>query len=212
MSRFDQLIVLSMQQNQLRSPLLRSPPELRNQIFVYILGNRTWEIRPEHKVGLYTFYVPSKGHNRTKWCYNLALLRVSRQLYSETHLLPFNMGIFSAMNCVSLRFWLSKLYSFQRAAIFNIQLSCNFECIEDNQSRSPYDVVCAQRWAFTELNSLRHVQIIAGVLDVRGHLKRAVPASWIIEWEAALTAHVQSENPKAKVLLHRTYLPQRIVL
>lgn len=89
----------SARQNQRDSPLLRLPAELRNQIFQYALGCKTWTflVRESHQQ---TVYVPSRLEHA------LALLAVCRQIYAETALLPFSLDTFSFDHYTDLQWWL----------------------------------------------------------------------------------------------------------
>jgi hypothetical protein len=79
-SRTDSLRSL---RNQCESPLLRLPGEIKNQVYEYALGGKTWTIwRGQDDVC-----------NKRKDA--LALLRVCRQLHADTAALPFKLSIFA---------------------------------------------------------------------------------------------------------------------
>lgn len=90
--------IFSTRLNQTNSRLLLLPPELRTQIFTYVLAGQTWKIRYDVRFG--------KTSNQSRHHNALALLRSCRQIYAENQLLPFRLGLFSALNCVSLHRWL----------------------------------------------------------------------------------------------------------
>jgi hypothetical protein len=70
--------------NQQASLLLQLPPKIRNMIYTYVFSGLFWII-PRHKHQL--------ASDR-----NLALLFVSRQIHSETALLPYALSIFVLNN------------------------------------------------------------------------------------------------------------------
>jgi hypothetical protein len=79
------------QQNQRNSPLLRLPAELRNRVYGYALGGAVWDAdetrHPPHKLSF---------DRRIEQKHSLGLLHVSRQIFEETRLLPFQLGTFSS--------------------------------------------------------------------------------------------------------------------
>jgi len=82
--------------NQRDSPLLRLPAELRNSIYIYILGGHTVELCYAQRCltcdnrGLSTGAFPIWHHPGS----NLFLLEASYQIYTETRLLPFSSNVF----------------------------------------------------------------------------------------------------------------------
>lgn len=79
--------MLSARRNQVKSPLLALPPEVRSRIFEYALGGqdillrRSWTLRKTRH----------ENFNNL-----LALLGVSRQRYAETAMIPFLQNTFRA--------------------------------------------------------------------------------------------------------------------
>ncbi|USP77115.1 hypothetical protein yc1106_04389 [Curvularia clavata] len=102
-------------QNQQQSPLLRLPAELRNKIFAYALGGRTFRFKT---TGNYPWYIK----NVTKYKHALALLQVCRQIYAETALLPFSTNTFSASRLYVLEEWAESLHSARAQSIKWIRL------------------------------------------------------------------------------------------
>ena len=142
--------------NQTNSRLLLLPPELRTQIFEYVLESQTWKIGFDLRFG--------KTSNQSRHVNALSLLATYRQIHAETQLLPFRLGLFSALNCVSLHRWLLTIETFQCAAITNIQIVCDFECTEECCLDG---AIFAQQWCFSQLDSLKRIQIIAQVVNVQ---------------------------------------------
>jgi hypothetical protein len=169
------LTSLSTRKNQTDSRLLLLPPELRTQIFEYVLGGQTWKIRFDLRFG--------KTFNQSRYANALALLATCRQIHAETQLLPFRLSLFSALNCVSLHRWLLTIKPFQCTALTNIQVVCNFECTEECCLDG---AIFAQQWCFSQLDSLKRIQVIAQVVNVTGHLRRKVAASWVDTLEGTL--------------------------
>ncbi|KAH7399514.1 hypothetical protein BKA66DRAFT_565585 [Pyrenochaeta sp. MPI-SDFR-AT-0127] len=87
-------------QNQRESPLLRLPPEIRNQIFEIVLGGRVFELEGPSCEN--PNFVERSQHV-------LALLAVCRQIYAETSLLPFKLNTFSAWNFSKLNDCLNRM-------------------------------------------------------------------------------------------------------
>lgn len=68
------------------SPLLRLPAELRIAIYGYVFGDNFYNLDLDRGF--------AKTHPSFNKC-NLGLIATSRQLHSETRLLPYKLGIFS---------------------------------------------------------------------------------------------------------------------
>jgi hypothetical protein len=102
-----------------RAPsFLRLPAELRNQIYTYILSGETFSI---HCWRRYTPFGFATRILRKRRLF-LALLAVSRQLHSETRLLPFRLNTFRFKSQDAFDSWLDKFASDQQEAIQNIRL------------------------------------------------------------------------------------------
>jgi len=97
--------------------LLRLPAEIRNLIFGYALGGKTFLI--DH----YVYQGIAK--NRTRFKNALALLAVCRQVFAETALLPFSSNTFSALHPQILNMWIKDLPTPFAHAITSVRLhSC----------------------------------------------------------------------------------------
>lgn len=119
-------MISSAQRNQVESPLLRLPREIRREIFEYVLGGEIlllhialWEDEPT-KV-----YRKDRGPNK------LSSLEVCHQLYYELKLLPFKLSIFEDdfehWNCQCMCQWLGeRLAPEQRDAIKTIRIRVDF--------------------------------------------------------------------------------------
>ncbi|KAF2850756.1 hypothetical protein T440DRAFT_518050 [Plenodomus tracheiphilus IPT5] len=93
------------QENAKQSPLLRLPAELRNQIWELVLGGNI----------CYVDRKPWSMHNRKRQSFRVtnvhsALLRICRQVYSETALLPFQLNEFCFYLDASI--WFSGLHKY----------------------------------------------------------------------------------------------------
>ncbi|KAF1835439.1 hypothetical protein BDW02DRAFT_495992 [Decorospora gaudefroyi] len=86
-------------QNQQDSPLLRLPPEIRNRIFGYVLGGKTFHI--EYSVNTETIT------NTTKSEHALSPLAVCRQVFAETALLPFSLNTFRTFSPRIFNEWIA---------------------------------------------------------------------------------------------------------
>jgi hypothetical protein len=78
-----QLMINSSHQNATNSPLLRLPTEIRTMVFDYVFQGESYVIGPG-----------SSMRQRPSLRRDLGLLLVSRQLYHETALLPYKLGLF----------------------------------------------------------------------------------------------------------------------
>jgi hypothetical protein len=102
--------------NQHISPLLRLPAEVRNIIYVLVLGNRTYRFHD----------AVSRPHAQLRTnneCHVLALLLVSHQIYAEARLLPYSLNTFSFRECeISLMPFLAHRHLAHLRAIRFIEL------------------------------------------------------------------------------------------
>ncbi|KAG9188785.1 hypothetical protein G6011_07490 [Alternaria panax] len=109
------------QTNAANSPLLRLSAELRNEIYNLVLNNYSH---------LHNLDAPRRERvreSRNEESGNeLALLRVCRQLYEETALLPFSLGPFTFHNLALFSKYLAQtLLPSQIAAITALQCPCD---------------------------------------------------------------------------------------
>jgi hypothetical protein len=117
--------------DQQNSPLLCLPAELRNQIYGYVFRPDTWAS---------VFRTNTWSVNRTGHAYThdlvtvfgkptrpqLALLLACRQIYHETHLLPFILNRFTILDNSNMFAFLAKLNSAQKAAITRLEVEERF--------------------------------------------------------------------------------------
>ncbi|KAI4651704.1 uncharacterized protein J4E79_009185 [Alternaria viburni] len=106
--------------NRQRSPLLRLPAELRNKIYGYVLGGMKLRIAQRTRkldflavASVDSPYAEIPLHTLT------GLTLVSRQLYAETRILPFELGIMFALD-FTLDHPIKRLSITQRQAILFI--------------------------------------------------------------------------------------------
>ncbi|KAL6704741.1 hypothetical protein ACN47E_007662 [Coniothyrium glycines] len=93
-------------QNQKTSPLLRLPPELRNQIFREVFRGRKYvidDLNPR---------VESSN----------ALLAVCRQIYAETASMPWSAGTFAAKNGIEMNAWLEGLHPLRQGLVKHLEI------------------------------------------------------------------------------------------
>lgn len=81
---------------------LRLPAELRNKIYTYVLSGHTYHSKPQ---------------KRTQPPYNPSLLRVNRQIYAETALLPYELTLFSFHSYRTLEHFIRARTKSQLAAV-----------------------------------------------------------------------------------------------
>ncbi|KAL6711864.1 hypothetical protein ACN47E_002907 [Coniothyrium glycines] len=103
--------------NQQQSPLLRLPAELRKTIFEYAFTNET--VHFEFKPATSKHLEDARFYSTTTIT---SLTRVSRQIHTETLLLPYRLGLF-VVNRESLK-WIAKtMLPAQLEAIATLKLS-----------------------------------------------------------------------------------------
>ncbi|KAK1976256.1 hypothetical protein LZ30DRAFT_637178, partial [Colletotrichum cereale] len=88
--------------NRARSPLLRLPPEVRNSIYRHLLAARRIHVRHDPRTS--SFHCVALRPAANPWAYKrrhvlgrglTLLVRVCRQLYHETELLPYRECVWS---------------------------------------------------------------------------------------------------------------------
>ena len=122
-----------MKRNSTTSRLLSLPPEVRNRIYNLVLGGERLAINYEphqhtykqinyfcQRVhmggGLYHHLAPVPYRHDARHTFHLGLLRVCRQIYGETALLPYALNEFSFSNdWVRWKFWKETKPAQQRA-------------------------------------------------------------------------------------------------
>lgn len=108
----------SVKSNQ-RSPLLRLPAEIRNQIWRYVVGCATLKAvwvkigRDQHRR-----FIPSNTPGIT----NLDILRCCLQIYAEAALLPYSLNTFTFYDYDRIEHDFKLLKPYQRTAVTHIQL------------------------------------------------------------------------------------------
>ncbi|KAH7076568.1 hypothetical protein BKA63DRAFT_411359, partial [Paraphoma chrysanthemicola] len=121
--------------NDLNSPLLRLPGEIRNLIYGYVLCEGSYEIRHSWRNLTFAFYIQRKVH------YRLSLLAVCRRTYEETALLSFSLNKFSFVETYALEEYLIRnLHVAQRNAIRSIGITVfpGFDDSEEIKVNSAY--------------------------------------------------------------------------
>ncbi|KAF9736180.1 hypothetical protein PMIN06_003809 [Paraphaeosphaeria minitans] len=87
------------QQNQLSSPLLQLPAEIRSTIYEYALGDEMFTVDLTGRLF---------GNSERKKRAYLALLQVSRQTYVETVLMPFKLNTFHSDCTQTIHKWMDE--------------------------------------------------------------------------------------------------------
>jgi hypothetical protein len=141
--------------------LLRLPVELRYQIYEYALSYHIFNIycwRRYTPFGFATRIFQKRKHF-------LALLCVSRQIYAETHLLPFKLNAFRFKSQDAFQSWLGKFSAEQRASIRDVHLV----------TWMARHMVEGQAWRSSPLHSVFPIRQLPGLrklnVEVRGNGK-----------------------------------------
>ncbi|KAH7069301.1 hypothetical protein FB567DRAFT_614836 [Paraphoma chrysanthemicola] len=123
LERTPEYLIPTAKDNSVNSPLLRLPPELRNKIWAYTLGDTRIHIRKQYPVQR-TKSTRAYGlvHSR-RASRPLSLLRVSRQVYSDTALLSYHLTTFIFGNYNNLRAFQLALKQPQLAAVEVVVIS-----------------------------------------------------------------------------------------
>lgn len=158
------------------TPLLQLPAEIRNRIFAYALGGRSFQVLG-NQVKCYSKYPNPES---------LSLLRTCRQIYSETALLPFSANIFRVTNEQSpgdLESWLQLRLPVERESI--TMLHCRMGSPEPLQFLRRF--LSAWKLKPTDLPNLKRVHVdISGwprLLDERGTAHGNIPEDAMEELE-----------------------------
>lgn len=106
-----------------RSRLLRLPAELRHLIYEFLFGHLEYEMETK---GNGSFLVARYRHQPR--AHTFALLRVSRQIYAETSLLPCNLATFHFYNKSLIDVFFHALSSQQAAAVRKVCFVVKFVC------------------------------------------------------------------------------------
>jgi hypothetical protein len=137
LSRATQSLIISRTAlNQEKSPLLRLPAELRNQVYEYVFGDREIDVvyhrsAFEYKFEAYMSSRPERPESDER-VYNLtALLGAYRQLYAETKFPPFIYGhLDHLVTGGSLLHSLRALTKEQREAVRSLRLKIDNHFLE----------------------------------------------------------------------------------
>ncbi|KAF9699607.1 hypothetical protein EKO04_002190 [Ascochyta lentis] len=100
-------------------PLLRLPTEIRNRIWEYALGGKTFMAIRFDNPWRYKF-IPSASEPSN----GAALLRTCRQIYSETALYPSRFGTFACTNPRDLKQSAKGLKTYHRRQVMRLRLAC----------------------------------------------------------------------------------------
>ncbi|CAO2656942.1 Nn.00g057450.m01.CDS01 [Neocucurbitaria sp. VM-36] len=103
--------------NNQASPLLRLPPEIRTEIWKYVLGGKEYRVVYEPNVRRFML---SQSH--TEPVHAMALLRTCRQIYSEAARMPVLHSNFSFTSMYGMRCAFRQLKPYQRKHIDLIQI------------------------------------------------------------------------------------------
>jgi hypothetical protein len=106
-------------QNRQSSPLLRLPPELRNQIYEYVLGGEIYYLLDSSGRMILIKNRYNGARRPQKHCF--ALLETCRQLHAETASLPSSLNTFASSSLTIANFF-SKLTTAQQEAVKGVRL------------------------------------------------------------------------------------------
>ena len=141
------------------------PAEIRNLIFGYALGGRTFHI--SHYIGQHITKNITISENA------LALLAVCRQIFAETALLPFSSNTFSAIHPQVFNMWIEDLPSVFAEAVTSVSLQ---PCVAFSYPEQWYDLHDGipgmqdigldhgDKRLSSNLTSLKTVQLVMGMV------------------------------------------------
>ncbi|KAI4648275.1 hypothetical protein J4E93_004687 [Alternaria ventricosa] len=161
-------------QNQRNSPLLRLPAEIRNLIFGYALGGRTFHI--SHNIYQDVTKNTNVSKNTSVSKNALALLAVCRQVFAETALLPFSSNTFSAIHPQVFNMWIEDFPSVFAEAVTSVRLHpCVVLSLSDQwldlhdgiPDRQDLRLGHRDKRLSSNLTSLKNVQLVVGMV-IRG--------------------------------------------
>ena len=180
----------SARQNQRDSPLLRLPPEIRNQIFEYALGGHTiWlQDAPKWRRGV--------KHKKTRNL--LALLAVSRQAYAETAMIAFSLNTFCADYSESMATFLRDRSSTSIIRVDNIQIDCHISVYSPFYMPSSYCEASTNFWLpdwhFTGLLALKKVAFSYSVTNYTLGLDSSLIQAGIEKRQRTMEHFIKSQN------------------
>jgi hypothetical protein len=150
--------------NARESPLLRLPAELRDEIYKYALCGRVWDITPDYW---------DDDRPRLHTSEFLALLETSRQLYNETALLPFALGIFKFWHGYAAEL-VAHFTTAQRDAIQTIRLTVSWSYMYELATQNYQAKRMEKNTIFIDqLHGLRVMYFDISVYSIRDD-----PSSW----------------------------------
>jgi hypothetical protein len=164
----------STERNQIDSPLLRLPGELRNRIYEYALDGRIWHIGYRERDGCPRYHVGViKATEVSDAC---SLLRVCHQTHAEAHHLPLSLITYNSLYAHYLRAWFADRGSrMASAATIPSLQACYFEGWF-NASYSSFGLLWWQDedLCFTNLPCLRSIEL---VVDFRSWVNEEISAA-----------------------------------
>ncbi|KAF2681147.1 hypothetical protein K458DRAFT_433995 [Lentithecium fluviatile CBS 122367] len=180
------------ERNQHNSPFLGVlPAELRNRIYLLVLGNKTWTVRWKA-----TSNDPEKNA--------FSLLLASRQLHAETRLLPVRLSKFCFSEWYFFEAWLRRLTWDQQRAVASIEFRFDVKALRRVEGHrwipGSVDRLEMLSWwnrealRFEVLPGLRRVRLVMEG-DVRGMGEKAG-----VVWEE-LRGVVESVNREGRARL-----------
>ncbi|KAF1932426.1 uncharacterized protein M421DRAFT_403295 [Didymella exigua CBS 183.55] len=105
--------------NNQHSPLLRLPPEIRNRIWEYTLGNIVFRVRGKRSGRKYSMdFVPPSNEPSI----GVSLLRTCCQIYSEAASMPIRLNTFAFLSTWAVKKVTKQLKPYQRKQINTIRL------------------------------------------------------------------------------------------
>lgn len=149
----------SARQNQQDSPLLKLPPEIRNQIFQLAIGDKTYHI-------LSTF----SSARRRQEKHALALLSCCRQIYAETALLPWAQYTFAFGLPGRMNSWFAQQRAVYRNVITKVEFNFTMRSIgrylSMGSGRCSIGAVAEPaEWKLPDLPALQSIRVSATASD-----------------------------------------------
>jgi hypothetical protein len=127
-------------QNQ-NLPLLRLPTEIRQYIWEYALGSKTFLatcFRVKWYYGGSYRFAPSTAEDPN----GMALLRTCRQIYSEAVLYPMNMATFAYDNVTYLKRSLKSMRPYQLQRVTHLRMECQrYNKVARFETKFPYNAL-----------------------------------------------------------------------
>lgn len=190
----------SSRRNQRHFPFLRLPAELRNKIYMYALGGKTWIIALQGGRGSYQSQ-PDLDDVST---HPMALLQSCRQVYAEASLFPYAYNTFEGWHGGHLHVWVQSLSHDQRTAVASIRRTQRSWVIQSatGLAVSPFfwmDVPLMADWGLAGLKDIEIKVVLSpwtSMLDQTGVRAAKLVAA------AELQKMVEKAHPGVKVHVH----------